>query len=446
MPVTSDHPFQTRDCRIRRTASEPQYLPQEASLFSLGNGFIGIRGMMESIGPADAGSARLSVFLNGVYERRPVSYHEEAYGFPKVSDVRVPVLNCTGLILEVDGRDLYSGGWRKTTDSRELDYKTGKLFRHVVFIRDTGEKLTLNLERLVSFSRRTITASWIHISTDGFSGSIMLHATISHPFESVPLQENVVADGIHDPRIGPAMSANPWKMETEFYKNNTWTFLYRSNNAEIGVATMDRVMAGHADSFYRSTPAYTDGFRQTLTLEIAPDKPVDLFRLSCYETDRGNTNVDLLKICRREMDKAQVAGYHALSQEQAGEMVRFSARAFVSLPEERDLEGAINFNSTQLFMAAGRDAASSISAKGQTGDGYEGHVFWDAEIFVLPFFVFYHTGHCSGDARVQAFHARLCTGHCGDNGAFQCGAVSVANDQWYGMLIVFSRRHGPVSY
>ena len=388
MPISFEHAFQTSNYRLRRSNSAPENLPQEASLFSVGNGFIGIRGMMESMGSGDAGNAGSSVFLNGVYERRPVSYHEEAYGFPKVSDVRVPVLDCTGLILEIEGRDIYAAGFHKVKDSRELDYGTGILFRDVVFVKDTGETLILGLERLVSLSRRTIAAASIRVSADGFSGSITLHATISHPFENVPLQENVIADGLHDPRTGPVISANPWKMETEFYKDNTWTFLYRSNIAGIGVATMDRIIVGDGNTVYRLTPAYTDGFRQTLTLDISPGKPADLFRLSCYETDRGNNNIDVLEICRRELDRAHATGYHALSQEQAGEMVQFSAKAFVRLPEDSDMEGAVNFNSTQLFMAAGRDAASSISAKGQTGAGYEGHVFWDAEIFVLPFFVF----------------------------------------------------------
>ena len=42
----------------------------------------------------------------------------------------------------------------------------------------------------------------------------------------------------------------------------------------------------------------------------------------------------------------------------------------------------------QLVQAAGRDGSASLAAKGQTGEGYEGHVFWDAEIYALPVFVY----------------------------------------------------------
>ncbi len=31
------------------------------------------------------------------------------------------------------------------------------------------------------------------------------------------------------------------------------------------------------------------------------------------------------------------------------------------------------------------DSQFSVAAKGLTGEGYKGHVFWDTEIFILPF-------------------------------------------------------------
>jgi hypothetical glycosyl hydrolase len=39
-------------------------------------------------------------------------------------------------------------------------------------------------------------------------------------------------------------------------------------------------------------------------------------------------------------------------------------------------------------MTPAHDERSSIAAKGLTGEGYKGHVFWDTEIFLLPFHLF----------------------------------------------------------
>ncbi|MDA3845470.1 MAG: glycoside hydrolase family 65 protein [Vallitaleaceae bacterium] len=40
----------------------------------------------------------------------------------------------------------------------------------------------------------------------------------------------------------------------------------------------------------------------------------------------------------------------------------------------------------QLLASAGKDPHSNISAKGLSGEGYEGHYFWDTEIYMLPLF------------------------------------------------------------
>ena len=46
----------------------------------------------------------------------------------------------------------------------------------------------------------------------------------------------------------------------------------------------------------------------------------------------------------------------------------------------------MQFNLYQLFQSAGRDGLCSIAAKGLSGEGYEGHYFWDTEMYMMPFF------------------------------------------------------------
>lgn len=52
------------------------------------------------------------------------------------------------------------------------------------------------------------------------------------------------------------------------------------------------------------------------------------------------------------------------------------------------LQKGLRFNLFHLNQAAGRDGLTNIPAKGLTGDGYEGHYFWDTEMYMLPFFVY----------------------------------------------------------
>ena len=46
----------------------------------------------------------------------------------------------------------------------------------------------------------------------------------------------------------------------------------------------------------------------------------------------------------------------------------------------------------QLLQSVGRDGRTNIAAKGLTGEGYEGHYFWDTEMYVVPFFLYNNPG------------------------------------------------------
>lgn len=67
------------------------------ALFSIGNGFIGMRG------PGDGADAP-KVYLNGVYERMPIAYHEAAHGYARETDLRLAVADATRPAILVEGQ------------------------------------------------------------------------------------------------------------------------------------------------------------------------------------------------------------------------------------------------------------------------------------------------------------------------------------------------------
>ena len=64
------------------------------------------------------------------------------------------------------------------------------------------------------------------------------------------------------------------------------------------------------------------------------------------------------------------------------------AAADCAVDDDPGLTQALRFGLFQLYQSASRSAASGTAAKGLTSDGYEGHVFWDAEAFMLPVLAF----------------------------------------------------------
>jgi kojibiose phosphorylase len=54
-----------------------------------------------------------------------------------------------------------------------------------------------------------------------------------------------------------------------------------------------------------------------------------------------------------------------------------------------NLQQNLRFNIYHMLICANYDDGfSSVGARTLTGEGYRGHIFWDAEIFVMPFYLF----------------------------------------------------------
>jgi kojibiose phosphorylase len=64
----------------------------------------------------------------------------------------------------------------------------------------------------------------------------------------------------------------------------------------------------------------------------------------------------------------------------------------VEIDGDPDIERAVRFNIYHLLIAASEHCDDvSIGAKALTGEGYRGHIFWDTELFCLPFFTYTNT-------------------------------------------------------
>src|SRR5206468_4474513 len=53
-----------------------------------------------------------------------------------------------------------------------------------------------------------------------------------------------------------------------------------------------------------------------------------------------------------------------------------------------EIQQAIRLNLFHILQASARAENNGIAAKGLTGQAYEGHYFWDTEIYVLPFLAY----------------------------------------------------------
>ncbi|WP_148616508.1 glycosyl hydrolase family 65 protein [Nocardioides rubriscoriae] len=87
---------------------------------------------------------------------------------------------------------------------------------------------------------------------------------------------------------------------------------------------------------------------------------------------------------QERLDRAGRAGFEALLAEQRAAWAQRWSRVDVRIPDDPGSELALRFALFHLWGLASDGAELAVGARALTGSGYAGHVFWDADVFVLP--------------------------------------------------------------
>jgi trehalose/maltose hydrolase-like predicted phosphorylase len=107
-----------------------------------------------------------------------------------------------------------------------------------------------------------------------------------------------------------------------------------------------------------------------------------LERLGAYDPDEGAAGTGLAA--------AEDAGFETLLREHREAWARRWENADVVVEGDPELQRAIRFALFHLMASAADTDEAAVGARGLTGAAYRGHVFWDSDVFVLPFLAATH--------------------------------------------------------
>jgi trehalose/maltose hydrolase-like predicted phosphorylase len=105
-------------------------------------------------------------------------------------------------------------------------------------------------------------------------------------------------------------------------------------------------------------------------------------RLAAWGTKREDASS--MDEAARHLSALEGADFDALLAEHRAEWARRWAGASVSIEGDPESELAARYAVFHLLGATAGTGEAAVGARGLTGEAYAGHVFWDAEVFVLP--------------------------------------------------------------
>jgi alpha,alpha-trehalose phosphorylase len=356
---------------LRETELRLDLLAQAESVFALSNGHIGWRANLDEGEP----HGLPGTYLNGVYELRPLPYAERGYGFPESGQTVVNVTNGKVIRLLVDDEpfDIRYGELR--SHERLLDFRSGVLSRTAEWVSPAGRLVQIRSERIVSLTQRAICAISYEVEpVDGPARLVVQSELVAN--EQLP-------DLGGDPRVAAALSA-PLRLEFHFARDAGALLMHCTKRSRLRVGSaMSHIVNCEQDTGI-AAESFPDVGRVTVTAFLRPGQRLRIIKFVAYGWSAIRSQPAVRDQLDAALTAAQRTGWEGLLAEQREFLDDFWGRADVELDGDTEIQQAVRFGLFHLLQAGARAEARAIPAKGLTGPGYDGHTFWDTEMFVLP--------------------------------------------------------------
>jgi alpha,alpha-trehalose phosphorylase len=360
-------------------------MAQMETILALANGYLGMRGVPEEGSPY----LQNGTFVNGFYESWPIIYAEEAFGFARTGQTMLNVTDSKIIKLFVDDEPFGLGSSNIRHYCRQLNMKSGTLDRELLWETPSGKRIRIKSRRLISFHQRHVAAISYEVTVLNAHAALVISSEV---FRYQPEEH----EAKNDPRQAK-FSGILLQPRTSYERDRRVVLTHGTERSQMILAcAVDHDFECDSPYCYKTSHTQNSG-QVVFTIEAKPGRPIHLTKYMVYHTSNTATPNEISRSAEWTLDRVVSQGFTKLLAEQAEYLDQFwqtsdvqvtnvkSKRAKLSTVE---MQQAIRVNLFHILQASARAENLGVAAKGVTGQAYEGHYFWDTEIYLLPFLTY----------------------------------------------------------
>lgn len=322
----------------------PQDIDRQGNKMLLGNGYIGYRGTLEEF----TKDQKTATIVSGLYD--------------KVGDLwREPVNLPNGGFVQVVYRDepLHALTSKVVTHSQSLDMRDAVHIRQTTFETTDGARITVQSRRFASLARRHLLCLEYSVSAD-------------HDCE-ITIQTGIDADvwDINGPHLRDIETGE---------RDGILSVSAVTHENGVPVAVSETVKVQNQDTNFHEFSGF---FRVIREIRVQKGFPITLHKFVAHVTDAENP----LETSQALAREAANIGFDSLLAEHVTLWRDRWASCDIQITGDEAAQQALRFSMYHLLaIVPAHTEHASIPARGMSGQMYKGAIFWDTEIFMLPFF------------------------------------------------------------
>jgi trehalose/maltose hydrolase-like predicted phosphorylase/hydroxymethylpyrimidine pyrophosphatase-like HAD family hydrolase len=325
------------------------------SLMAIGNGYLGTRASLAE----EEKICEPGTLVAGVYDRPSPGLPEEIVNFP----------DWLFTIIEINGKPMIFTAESMIEQERVLDMEKA-VYRRVWRYRGEGGEITsINFLRFVSLARPHSMIMRISVIPENFTARIKIITGLNN-------------------RDGPGVIVKTRSLPDRSYG----TSMQKGKTAYTDISMAHAFTTVAEQGFIRPrcrTLAEGGMLVDEWRWECEAGQEMNISKFACIFTSRDGE--DLEAASELELRDLEKAGVDSLLLDHVQAWADRWRDSKVTLVGDPQGQKSINFAAYHLMSVGNpHDERVSIGARSLSGPVYKGHVFWDLEIFMLPFFVLTH--------------------------------------------------------
>ena len=344
------------------------------TLFTTGNGYLGTRGSLEE---AHEG-ALPGTFLRGVFD-----HHDSA-----VPDL-VKAPDWLSLAVVVNGVRLDVTSASVIRHRRILNMREGAVLRDTVFEDSQGRRTRLQTVHFASSADQHLCCLQARITPENHAALVSVHSGIDGTGYNLDRRPIYTEPPPDDPQTRWHKWAKSKHLEEVAREQLPDGIYLETRTIDTGITI------GYAARTTVSAAAKPDVeqhykyIEQVSRTQVAATETITVEKLVVVYTSRDVAAAPVRPACLDELRRHVAAGFPTCRERNRAAWQAKWADSDVTIDGDPDATRAVRFNIYHLLIAANEsDPRVSIGANSLSGERYRGHVFWDTEVFMLPFFTY----------------------------------------------------------
>ncbi len=342
------------------------------SLMALSNGYLSLRGSFEE---ENIKLGHDGTYMNGFYEYHPIQYGEKFKGYPDQSQVMINLPDPKALQLTINDVAFSFDEGLIIDFNRELNMKDGTLTREIVWESPKKDQVRIFSRRFVSAIDKHLAAIEYSVTAINFEGMVTITSSV------ILNRNNLTKED--DPRVGVDFHGLPYEItETDLEDRRIQV---KGQTKKSNLKFRCSVLHDFKCNKRYSIKDKQNELECSLIFHGYMDQYETVSLTKYMHYDRMENDDPFLNLVAYKE-----RGFDALIEEHKRWWNKRWETMDIIIEGDWNMQEGIRFNMFHLTQNVGKDGYTNISAKGMTGEGYEGHYFWDTEIYIIPFFLYTH--------------------------------------------------------